>query len=110
MNLVAVMACLATSVPIFGSMNQRRFSLARVLELMDPEEQRARFRAQLVARQQGDDESPVPDEDFCQALEYGLPPTIGWGMGIDRLVMLLSDQRHIRDVLSFPAVSSKLDT
>jgi lysyl-tRNA synthetase class 2 len=77
------------------------------LELTSPHEQRARFRKQLTARQHGDDESPVPDEDFCRALEYGLPPTIGWGMGLDRLVMLLSNQQHIREVLSFPAVNAK---
>eukprot|EP00730_Choanoeca_flexa_P016665 TRINITY_DN7928_c0_g1_i1.p1 TRINITY_DN7928_c0_g1~~TRINITY_DN7928_c0_g1_i1.p1 ORF type:complete len:517 (+),score=124.39 TRINITY_DN7928_c0_g1_i1:73-1623(+) len=71
-------------------------------ELTDPNVQRARFQAQLADRSQGDDEAPVPDEDYCQALMYGLPPTIGWGMGIDRLVMLLSNQAHIRDVISFP--------
>eukprot|EP00045_Choanoeca_perplexa_P017734 m.264090 g.264090 ORF g.264090 m.264090 type:complete len:566 (+) comp17618_c0_seq1:1187-2884(+) len=76
-------------------------------ELTSPDEQRERFLAQLRARQDGDDESPVPDEDYCRALEYGLPPTVGWGMGIDRLVMLLSDQHHIRDVLSFPVVNAK---
>jgi lysyl-tRNA synthetase class 2 len=65
-------------------------------ELNDPREQRRRLALQLAARGQGDDEALPPDEDFCQALEYGLPPTAGWGMGIDRLVMLLTGRRSIR--------------
>lgn len=71
-------------------------------ELNDPDEQRARFQSQLEQREKGDDECPVPDEAFCAALEYGLPPTVGLGIGVDRLAMLLSGNRHIRDVLAFP--------
>ena len=77
------------------------------LELNDPEEQRRRFAEQGRQRDAGDGEAALPDEDFCEALEYGLPPTAGWGMGIDRMVMLLAGEHHIRDVLAFPMVASK---
>lgn len=49
-------------------------------------------------------EASLPDEEFCQSLDVGLPPTAGWGIGIDRLVMLMTGQRHIREVLAFPFV------
>ncbi|CEP18782.1 hypothetical protein [Parasitella parasitica] len=73
-------------------------------ELNDPKEQRKRFRQQLQDRQDGDLEAPLPDIDFCDALEYALPPTAGWGMGIDRVVQLMTGATHIREVLAFPVM------
>ena len=71
-------------------------------ELNDPFEQRLRFEEQLRQREAGDEEAQMVDETFCRAMEYGLPPTGGWGMGIDRLVMFLTDNYTIKEVLTFP--------
>jgi lysyl-tRNA synthetase, class II len=71
-------------------------------ELNDPEEQRRRFEQQLTERERGDDEAHAMDEDYVRALGYGLPPTAGEGIGIDRLTMILTGQKSIRDVILFP--------
>ncbi|CAG9839031.1 unnamed protein product [Diabrotica balteata] len=73
-------------------------------ELNDPVVQRERFEQQAALKAEGDDEVPLLDEDFCKALEFGLPPTAGWGMGIDRVTMFLTDNNNIKEVLLFPAM------
>ncbi|XP_052865293.1 lysine--tRNA ligase isoform X2 [Anopheles cruzii] len=73
-------------------------------ELNDPAVQRERFEQQAADKAAGDDEAQMVDENFCTALEYGLPPTGGWGMGLDRLTMFLTDSNNIKEVLLFPAM------
>jgi lysyl-tRNA synthetase, class II len=78
-------------------------------ELNDPEDQAARFRAQVAAKDSGDQEAMHYDDDYIRALEYGMPPTAGEGIGIDRLVMLFTDSSSIKDVLLFPHMRPQVD-
>ena len=79
-------------------------------ELNDPDDQAGRFQLQVVAKDAGDDEAMLFDADYIRALQYGLPPTAGVGVGIDRLVMFLTDSSSIRDVLLFPAMRPESGT
>lgn len=78
-------------------------------ELNDPFDQRARFEEQAHQKDQGDDEAQLIDETFCEALEYGLPPTGGWGCGIDRLAMFLTNSNSIKEVLLFPTMKPEIN-
>jgi lysyl-tRNA synthetase class 2 len=78
-------------------------------ELNDPIDQAIRFKAQAAAHASGDAEAMRYDADFIQALEYAMPPTVGVGLGIDRIVMLLTNTTTIRDVILFPALRPKQD-
>jgi lysyl-tRNA synthetase, class II len=78
-------------------------------ELNDPEEQYERFRDQVKQRERGDEEAMLMDEDYIRALSYGMPPAAGIGIGIDRLVMLLTNRTSIRDVILFPHMRPKID-
>ena len=78
-------------------------------ELNDPEDQAERFRAQSRQKAGGDQEAMFYDADYVRALEYGLPPTAGLGIGVDRLVMFITDQPSIRDVLLFPHLRDAAD-
>jgi lysyl-tRNA synthetase, class II len=73
-------------------------------ELNDPVDQLARFEAQQALRESGDEEAHMIDRTFVAALEHGLPPTAGWGMGIDRLTMMLTDAGSVKDVILFPTL------
>ena len=75
-------------------------------ELNDPDDQAERFKEQVKAKADGDDEAMGYDEDYITALEHGMPPAVGVGVGVDRLVMMLTNQSSIRDVILFPQLKS----
>ena len=76
-------------------------------ELNDPEDQAQRFKDQMLAKAAGDEEAMPYDEDYIKSLEVGLPPTAGEGIGIDRLIMMLTDTKTIKDVILFPHMRPK---
>jgi len=79
-------------------------------ELNDPDDQAARFQAQVAKKQRGDEETMDYDADYIRALEHGMPPAAGFGLGVDRLVMLLTGQASIRDVIAFPLLRPEAET
>ena len=92
-----------TNEALFDVAADRRFTYT---ELNDPDDQRERFAMQQADREAGDDEAQPMDEDFLAALEHGMPPAGGLGVGIDRLVMLFTGKSSIREVILFPAMRS----
>ena len=91
-----------------GRTSGRAAADAMLAMLNDPVVQRDRFAAQMADKAAGDDEAQDLDEGFITALEYGLPPTGGWGAGIDRLTMLLANRNNIKEVLLFPAMKVRV--
>ena len=89
-----------------GFCNQKEICNA-FSELNDPIDQRERFEEQLELGKRGDDEAMVLDEDFLRAIEYGMPPTAGLGIGIDSLSMIMTDSNSIQDVLFFPQMKAE---
>lgn len=77
-------------------------------ELNDPATQRERFEQQAKDRAAGDDETPPTDEAFCTALEYGLPPTAGWGLGVDRFTMFMTDSNNIKVSINYVIILTEL--
>merc|ERR1711915_590268 len=77
-------------------------------ELNDPAIQRQRFEQQAKDKEAGDDEAQVIDDDFIEALQFGLPPTAGWGMGLDRLTMFLTNSYNIKEVILFPTMKPNI--
>jgi len=76
-------------------------------ELIDPVDQKERFEKQSIAKDAGDEEAMAKDDDYVEAMEYGLPPVSGWGMGVERMVALLTEQKNLRDVVMFPLLRPK---
>jgi hypothetical protein len=90
-----------------GSLRHQEY-INSYTELNDPLVQRERFTQQAKDREEGDEEAQLIDFNFCKSLEFGLPPTAGWGLGIDRLVALLAQQTTIKEVIFFPAMKDQL--